>query len=89
VAPDTSVVALAPNDFTRQEAESSDASTHPEAVIYFVQGYDAEKLRKIASEAGLNHHYRVPGTSLRLATGRPVPPMAPIASFLVSADASN
>lgn len=86
VAPDTSVVALAPNDFTQDEAEFATGPTHPEAVIYFDQGYDAKKLRTIATEAGLNRHYRVPGTSLRLVTGRPVPPEAPIAPLLVPAD---
>jgi hypothetical protein len=89
VAADTSVVALAPNDFTQHEAEFAKQPAPPQAVIYFVQGYDAEKLRTIATEARLNYYYRVPGTSLRLASGRPIPPDAPIAPLLVPADASD
>jgi uncharacterized membrane protein len=89
VAADTSVVALAPNDFTQHEAEFAKQATQPQAIIYFAQGYDAKNLRVIATEARLNRHYRVPGTSLRLATERPIPPDAPIAPMLVPADASD
>jgi hypothetical protein len=89
LAPDTSVVALAPDDFTLDEAEFAERATRPDTVVYFEQGYDAKKLRGIAAAAGLNRSYRVPGTSLRLATDRPVPPEAPIAPLLAPAESPD
>jgi hypothetical protein len=51
-----------------------------------VQGFDSEKARRLAAAAGLGHHYRVPGTALRLATATAVPADAPIAALLAPAE---
>ena len=62
---DNSVAALAPNGFSRREilfGDSSDETTPPDTVVFFIDGYDAQKLEN----AALPRHYAMPGTPIRL-----------------------
>jgi hypothetical protein len=62
---DNSVVALAPNDFSRTDVlfgDSTDRTGEPDTVIFFVDGFDGSKLRTL----DLPHHYAVPNTPIRL-----------------------
>ena len=82
---DGSVVALAPDDFTSRETVMGRGTDRPDTVVYFVRGYESHTARGIAAAAGLNRHYRVPGTSLRIATDHPIVAPVPIAALLVPA----
>jgi hypothetical protein len=82
----TSVIALAPDLFTPAETALPTRPMPPNAVVYLAQGFDSEKARQVAAAAGLNRHYRVPGTALRLATEGAVPADAPIAVLLAPAE---
>ena len=72
---DNSIAALAPNGFAQGEvpflqgngAAPTEATTSPDTVVFFAQGYDAGRLREIADAAGLTKRYSVAGTQLRLA----------------------
>jgi hypothetical protein len=81
---DGSVLALAPDGFTDSETVSGARTRHPDTVIYFASGYEAEVARMIASDAGLGHYYLVPGTSIRLATDRSLEPASPLVALLTS-----
>ena len=83
---DGSVHALAPDSYARAETIWGGAGGHPDTVIYFVDGYEAEVARKLATAAGLDHHFQIPGTSIRLATDLAIPASAPIAAYLVPAE---
>jgi hypothetical protein len=82
----SSVAALAPNEFAPGETAPFRRPAGPaDTVVYFARGYDAKKLRRAALVGGLERYYRVPGTSIRIATDRPIPTAAPIAALVVSA----
>jgi len=55
-------------------------------VIYFADGYEAAAARRIASAAGLDQHYLIPGTSIRLATDRSLSPSSSLAALLTPTD---
>jgi hypothetical protein len=80
---DTSVVALAPDDFARSETVRGAGAAPPDTVVYLSQGYDADKLRRRAAAAGLGRHYRVPGTAIEIASDRPIAPPTPLATLVV------
>ncbi len=82
---DTSVVALAPDDFSRGETVTGAGAAPPDTVVYMSQGYEAKTLRQIAHADGISRRYRVPGTGIRIATDRPLGPSVPLASLLVVA----
>jgi hypothetical protein len=73
---DNSVAALAPNGFSQREVPflrgngtaPSEATTSPDTVAFFAEGYDAQRLRAIADAAGLTKRYSMPGTQIHLAT---------------------
>ncbi|HTV88850.1 MAG TPA: hypothetical protein VME41_07535 [Stellaceae bacterium] len=79
---DTSVVALAADDFSREETLQGAAKTSPDTVAYLAHGYDADKLRRLAAADHLNRHYDVPGTAIRIATDRAIAAPTPIASLI-------
>jgi len=54
-----------------------------------VNGYQADTARRIAEAARLALQYEVPGTSIRLATDRPIAPASPLAAFVAPADKSE
>lgn len=83
---DGSVLALAPNDYRPDETVRDAGDRRPDTVIYLARGYEADTARAIAAAARLEHRYRVPGTSLLLATGRPIPPSFPVARLLASGE---
>ena len=72
---DNSIAALAPNGFTQREVPflqgnetaPSEATTSPDTVVFFAEGYDAQRLRAIADAAGLTKRYSMPGTQVHLA----------------------
>jgi hypothetical protein len=72
---DNSVAALAPNGFAQKEVPflqgnataPSEATTSPDTVVFFTEGYDARRLRAIADAAGLTRRYSMPGTQVHLA----------------------
>ncbi len=72
---DNSIAALAPNGFAQREVPflqgngmaPSEATTSPDTVAFFTEGYDARRLRAIADAAGLTRRYSMPGTPVRLA----------------------
>ena len=86
LAADTSVVALAPGLFTPAETVLTTRPIPPNVIVYLAQGFDSEKARQVAAAAGLNRHYRVPGTALRLAMGMAIAADAPIAALLAPAE---
>jgi hypothetical protein len=86
---DGSVLALAPDGYVLSETVWGGKDQRPNTVIYFVQGYEADAARKIADAARLDLHYQVPGTSIRLATDRPITPSSPLAAFVAPADTSE
>jgi hypothetical protein len=73
---DNSIAALAPNGFAQREVPflrgngtaPSEATTSPDTVVFFAEGYDAQRLRAIADAAGLTKRYSMPGTQVHLAT---------------------
>ena len=71
---DNSIAALAPNGFAQKEvpflqgnATADEATTSPDTVAFFAEGYDARRLRAIADAAGLTRRYSMPGTQVHLA----------------------
>jgi hypothetical protein len=82
---DGSVLALAPAGYRSDETVRDAGDRRPNAVIYFDQGYEANAARAIAAAARLDNHYQVPGTSIRLATGRPIDGSSPLNALLVPA----
>jgi len=72
---DNSIAALAPNGFAQgevpflqgNETAPGEATTSPDTVVYFTEGYDAVRLRAIADAAGLTRRYAMPGTQVHLA----------------------
>ncbi len=86
---DGSVLALAPDSYDRGETVLDGADSHPNTVIYFVDGYEAVAARAVAAAAGLDHHYLIPGTSIRLATDVDIPASSPLAAYLAPAEGSH
>ena len=80
---DGSVLALAPAAYLSGETVRDAGDRQPDTVIYFIDGYEAGAARRIADAADLDHRYQVPGTSIRLATGRSIDPASPLGSLLV------
>jgi len=73
---DNSIAALAPNGFAQREVPflqgngtaPSEAAISPDTVVFFIEGYDAQRLRAIADAAGLAKRYSMPGTQVHLAS---------------------
>jgi hypothetical protein len=86
---DDSVLALAPDDFERGETLLASTHAPPDTAVYFEQGYGAEAVRAMAAAADLSRHYRVSGTSIRLATDRALDPSLPLVALLVPVDAPD
>jgi len=86
----------APNGFAQEEVPflqgnetaPNDATTSPDTVIFFAEGYDAQRLRAIAEAAGLTRRYAMPGTQLHLATRQRLEAIPSLAS-LVAAEQST
>jgi hypothetical protein len=89
VVVDDSVLALAPDAY--EPGETLLAKTHepPDTVIYFNEGYGSAAVRAMAAAADLTRIYRVPGTSVRLATDRAFDASSPLAVLLIPADAAD
>jgi hypothetical protein len=81
---DGSILALAPTGFIRDEAIWLNRSRMPDTVMYFAGGYEAKTARARADVAGLTLHYRIMGTSLRLATDRLIDPSSSLGILLTS-----
>ena len=89
---DNSIAALAPNGFAEgevpflqgNETASSGATTAPDTVIFFAEGYDARRLRALADTAGLTKRYSVPGTQVRLATRQRVEEIPSLADLFAA-----
>jgi hypothetical protein len=72
---DNSVAALAPNGFAQGEVPfllgngmaPGEATTSADTVVFFAEGYDAQRLRAIGDAAGLTRRYVMPGTQIHLA----------------------
>jgi hypothetical protein len=79
---DGSVLALAPSGYAYNEIVSGARTGHPDTVIYFANGYEAAAARAIAATAGLDQHYLVPGTSIRLTTDRSLSPSSSLTVLL-------
>ena len=79
---DGSVLALAPDSYTYGEIVLGARASYPNTVIYFANGYEAAAAKAITSAAGLDHHYLVPGTSIRPATDRSLSPSSSLAALL-------
>ncbi|MBV9586522.1 MAG: hypothetical protein JO213_16740 [Alphaproteobacteria bacterium] len=86
---DGSVLALVPDGFSIKETFWENSAGSPDTVIYFVAGYESDKARMVAEQAGLRSHYRVPGTSIQLATDRALDAASPLAPLLAPAEASE
>jgi len=93
---DNSIAALAPNGFAQAEVPflqgngttPSEASISPDTVVFFAEGYDAQRLRAIADAMGLTTRYSVPGTQIHLATRRRLEDVPKLAD-LVTAEQGN
>jgi hypothetical protein len=88
---DNSVAALAPDAFCATEIDLTPGvgrgpdkvppDAVPATVVFFGDGYDADRLRALADGAGLAWRYAIPGTPLHLAAARPldaVPGLSPL-----------
>jgi hypothetical protein len=82
---DGSVLALAPAPYRPDETVQDAGPRLPDTVIYFAEGYEADKARAIAEAAHLDRHYQIAGTSIRLATDRLIDPTSPLAALLAPA----
>jgi hypothetical protein len=90
---DNSIAALAPNGFAEREVPfvqgngtaPSEATTSPDTVVFFAEGYDARRLRAIADAAGLTRRYAAPGTQVHLATRQSLEDV-PLLADLVAAE---
>jgi hypothetical protein len=76
------IVAIAPDDFLPSETIASGDSLLPDTIVYFSEGYEAERAGQLAAAARLVRRYRVPGTSLRLATDRDIPANSALGALL-------
>ena len=83
---DGSVLALAPAAYRLDETVQEAGNRLPDTVIYFAAGYEADKAQAIGVAAHLDAHYRVPGTSIRVATDHPIEPASPLAALLARAE---
>ena len=89
---DNSIAALAPNGFTQREVPflqgdgtaPSEATTSPDTVAFFAEGYDARRLRAIADAAGLTKRYSMPGTQIHLAARRRLEDVPPLADLVAA-----
>jgi hypothetical protein len=86
---DDSVLALVPDAYEPSETLLEKAHDPPDTAIYFADGYGAAAVRAMAAAAGLRRYYRVPGTSIRLATDRVFDAVSPLAALLVPADKAD
>jgi hypothetical protein len=90
---DNSIAALAPNGFVQGEVPflwgngtaPSAATTSPDAVVFFAEGYDAPRLRAIADAAGLTKRYSMPGTQIRLAARQSLEDVPLLADLVAAA----
>ena len=82
---DGSVLALAPAAYGSDETLRDAGDRRPNSVIYFDQGYEAKAARAIITAARLDNYYQVSGTSIRLATARPIDGSSPLTRLLVAA----
>jgi uncharacterized membrane protein len=89
VVVDDSVLALAPDDYERSETLLANTHEAPDTAIFFENGYGVKAVRAMAAGANLTRRYRVPGTSIRLATNRSSQQMLPLAALLVPVNAPN
>jgi len=83
---DGSVLALAPGGYSSGETVSGAPTSHPDTVIYFADGYEAAAARTIAMAEGLDQHYQIPGTSIRLATDRSLVPSSSLTALLIPSE---
>jgi hypothetical protein len=89
---DNSIAALAPNQFAQSEvpflqgngSAPSEATTPPDTVAFFDEGYDARRLRAIADVAGLTKRYSMPGTQVHLATRQRVEDVPSLANLVAA-----
>jgi hypothetical protein len=93
---DNSVAALAPNGFAQGEVPflqgngtvPSEAAISSDTVVFFAEGYDAQRLRAIADAAGLTRRYSMPGTQVHLAARQRLEDV-PSLTDLVAAEQGN
>lgn len=89
---DNSIAALAPHGFTQREVPflqgdgtaPAEATTSPDTVVFFAEGYDAQRLRAIADAAGLTRRYVVPNTQVHLAARQSLEDVAPLADLVAA-----
>jgi hypothetical protein len=86
---DGSVLALVPDGFSRDETLWDAADRRPDTVIYFAGGYESKAARALAARTGLDFHYAVTGTAIRVATGRALTASSPLAAVLAPAASSE
>jgi hypothetical protein len=63
----------------------SEATPSPDTVVFFAEGYDAQRLRAIADTAGLTRRYSVPNTQIHLAARQRLEDV-PLLTDLVAAE---
>lgn len=89
---DNSIAALAPNEFAQREVPflqgdgtaPSEATTSPDTVVFFAEGYDAQRLRAIADAAGLTKRYYMPDTQVHLAARHRLEDVPSLADLLAA-----
>ncbi|MDR3521906.1 MAG: hypothetical protein P4L54_09860 [Acidocella sp.] len=69
---DSGVAALDPGDYTNAQLIESPGSPPPDSIIYFAGGYQLHLVTTAAQMARLRFHYKIPGTSLRVISDRPL-----------------
>lgn len=69
---DAGVAALVPDAVRESDLVSGEVTEKPDTIIYFVRGFQHPLVRRMADEAGLDRRYRVPGTSIRVLSDRPL-----------------
>jgi hypothetical protein len=89
---DNSIAALAPHALAQGEVPflqgngtaASAATTFSDAVVFFAEGYTAQRLRAIADAAGLTRRYSMPGTQIHLAARQRLEEVSSLAGLVAA-----
>ncbi len=76
VAVDAGTASLLPDQYSPSQTITLWPGPVPDTVIYFVRGFEAERAIAMARDAGLDRHFAVPATAIRVATNRPLDGLA-------------
>ena len=76
---DQGVLSLLPDSFTAEQTFLTPPRPDTNTILYFAHGFQAREAIARARDAGLTRHYAVNGTSIRIASGKPLERMPALA----------